>query len=160
MKLLVMRAMSITKSVAEDFVTMQLPQVLDNVVKIFLFTSSTTRKVWMNEISDKHIGPISECVNNVKTKKGHLSKEILERLWCERLELRVRASMKHRLRDQKYLKMTRTQITEQSVTLLIHELLEYKTIFSTKILIDEIETGDSISGDLYNIAVSCSDGGK
>src|SRR3989337_1504363 len=77
-------AMANGKKNAEHFVTTQLPQVLDNLIKIWLFqTTSQLEREWIDEMSHKHLAPMFLVINNTKTKKGHLEKGTVLNVWNE-----------------------------------------------------------------------------
>jgi len=153
MKVLVSLAMSNTKAIAESFVTNQLPQVLENLVKVAFFeVQDTTIQEWQDEIADKHLAAIRKCVNNVKTKKGHLSKDVIVKVWHEVLtEDSVYTSIRVCSRNPKYKTLKRSLL---DIDMLVKVLAEEAEWFAFAVTINHRDQDDIIAARLVQLAKS------
>ena len=146
MKILMSVAMSNTKKVAESFLTQQLPQVFDNLAKIYTFrVSAETHQEWTDEIADKHISAIRRCVNNVVTKKGHLSSDIIIKVWNEVVKDSFLSSLRKVGRDPKYKNLVKVGRSYADDEAAIKSLLASDEWFARSILINRLEQDDVIA---------------
>lgn len=156
MKILVTVAMSIDKRNAETFLTAQLPQVLENLVKISLFAVlPATIKEWQDEIADKHLTAIRKVVNNLTTKKGHLDKKIITDIWLQIFTLDDFQSILRKCnRSKNYADLNKVQPNSEHVVKMLQAQAAW---FAKNILINKLEQDDIIADRLVDIVLSSKD---
>lgn len=134
-KIIMSIAMSNSKKNAEHYVTVQLPQVLENLVKIWMFkTTPALVKEWSDEIEDKHMYGLCKVINNVKTDRGYLKPKVVAKVWTEVMrDSDVAHFFKANGRDPKYKKL----VVEKSHTDLYNfskSVLEFGPVFAKLIV--------------------------
>lgn len=154
-KQLMVISMSNTKKIAESFLTSQLPQVLDNLVKIAcLKSANSTAKEWTDEIADKHLTAIRRCVNNLSTKKGVLDKDIIQKVWKEIFTFDgAKAARRAFGRNPKYAKMPKHILSDIALDALVDSLRDHAIWFSKEITKNDVDQDDKIASMLSETAV-------
>ena len=152
MRVIMSVSMSNDKKTAEQIVTNHLPQVLDNLVKMWMFkTTPSLKKEWTDEIADKHIMVIRKVSNNLSTKKGHLSAKVIEHVWNEIMTVdSIKGYCRSNGRNPKYSKLVKVKEINNSEELYF-KLKKYGNVFASKILVDKLEQDDVIAADLAEL---------
>jgi hypothetical protein len=82
MAIKMLESMALPSGAAEARVTAMLRPLRQHLCKMLLFEADPDRdKNWCDEITFNYLDPILEFANGVKTKKGHLSKDTLKKVW-------------------------------------------------------------------------------
>lgn len=150
MRVLISVSMSNKSKVAESIATNHLAQVVDNLAKIFLYRADPlTTKEWTDEIADKHLRVVNNVVNNVKSSKGHLSRDLLAKLWSDAVsERNVRAAIRAASRNVAYKHMKQIKDIDARCLECIQKLSEFNYWFASNILDTSLEQDDKIASAL------------